>query len=90
MKKAILVEKLSQDEARGRGVAEWPIWECEPSQFPWHYDQEECCYLLEGEVTVHSEAGAQELGPGDYVTFPRDLDCTWNVRTKVRKHYTFP
>jgi uncharacterized cupin superfamily protein len=26
---------------------------------------------------------------GDFVTFPKDLDCAWNVKKAVRKHYRF-
>jgi uncharacterized protein len=34
------------------GVRSWPIWEKEASEFPWFYDEEETCYLLEGDVVV--------------------------------------
>ena len=34
------------------GVYDWPIWNKEPSTFPWIYDQKETCYLLEGEAVV--------------------------------------
>jgi len=60
-----------------------PIWEKEPSTFPWHYDEQETCLILEGEVEV--QAG----GPGDYVVFPQGLDCTWTVKQALRKHYKF-
>ena len=33
------------------GARDWPIWACEISSFPWHYDQRETCLLLEGDVT---------------------------------------
>ena len=29
-------------------VRQWPIWTCEPSEFPWSYDERETCYILEG------------------------------------------
>ena len=29
-----------------------PTWSCEVSEFDWHYDSEEICWLTEGEVTV--------------------------------------
>ena len=34
------------------GVRSWPIWEKEASEFPWFYDEQETCYLLEGDVVV--------------------------------------
>jgi hypothetical protein len=27
--------------------------------------------------------------PSDLVTFPAGMSCTWEIRTPVRKHYTF-
>lgn len=71
-------------------VRDWPIWTKEVSAFPWHYDQSETCYFLEGEVIVTPATGeAVHMGMGDLVTFPAGMDCTWDVRTAVRKHYRF-
>ena len=42
-----------------------PIWEKEPSQFPYHYDEKETCLILEGDVTVE--------GAGQKVSFGRRL-----------------
>jgi hypothetical protein len=66
-----------------------PTWEKEESEFPWHYDEQETCLVLEGEVTV--EAGDQTVtfGPGDLVVFPKGLDCVWKVKKRIRKHYKF-
>lgn len=66
-----------------------PIWEKEPSVFPWHYDQQETCLLLEGEVSVVTDDQTVSFGAGDYVIFPQGIDCTWNIRQTVRKHYQF-
>ena len=72
------------------GVSGWPIWEKEPSEFPWHYDERERCYLLAGDVTVTPEGGKPvQFGQGDFVTFPAGMSCTWLVRKAVRKHYLF-
>lgn len=66
------------------------IWTKEVSVFPWEYDATETCYVLEGEVTVTTAEGeAVAFGPGDLVTFPRGLTCTWDVRKPIRKHYRF-
>jgi len=66
-----------------------PIWEKEPSEFPWSYDQQETCLVIEGEVTVETAEGDVSFGPGDYVIFPKGLDCIWKVRKTIRKHYVF-
>ena len=39
------------------GIFTWPIWEKEVSEFPWHYDEQEVCYFLVGDVTVTPEGG---------------------------------
>ena len=49
----------------------------------------ETCYLLEGKVKVTTDEEEVEFGVGDMVTFPKGLSCTWQVKEKVRKHYTF-
>ena len=72
------------------GVYDWPIWTKEESSFPWTYDQQETCYLLEGEVTVRPDGGDPvKFGAGDLVIFPAGLSCTWDVHQPVEKHYKF-
>jgi uncharacterized cupin superfamily protein len=72
------------------GARDWPIWGCEVSRFPWHYEQHETCLLLEGAVTVTPEMGEPvSFGAGDLVEFPKGLQCTWDVHQPVRKHYRF-
>lgn len=72
------------------GVSDWPIWQKEVSAFPWHYDEREVCYLLEGEVEVTPEGGETvRFGKGDLVTFPAGMSCRWNILVPVRKHYRF-
>jgi len=66
-----------------------PIWECEASEFDWHYDSEEHCLLIEGDVTVTYDGGSVTFGAGDYVVFPKGLSCVWKVAKAVRKHYIF-
>lgn len=71
-------------------VESWPIWTKETSEFPWEYDAEETCYVLEGQVTVTPDGGEPvEIGPGDLATFPKGMRCTWRVTAPIRKHYTF-
>jgi hypothetical protein len=72
------------------GIDKWSPWDCAPSQFPWEYDERETAYVFEGRVTVESESGEKvEIGPGDLVTFPRGLKCTWTVHERIRKVYKF-
>ena len=72
------------------GCRSWPIWEKEPSTFPWHYGEKETCLILEGNVTVTSKDGESvSFGKGDLVVFPQGLSCTWNIKETVRKHYKF-
>jgi uncharacterized cupin superfamily protein len=72
------------------GVKSWDIWTKEVSEFPWHYDEQEICYFLEGDVTVTPEGGEPvRFGKGDLVTFPKGLSCTWKIHKPVRKHYRF-
>lgn len=72
------------------GVSDWGLWTKEVSQFPWHYDIQEICYFLEGEVVVTPEGGEPvRMGKGDLVTFAAGLSCHWEIRQPVKKHYFF-
>lgn len=72
------------------GVFGWPVWTKEASVFPWHYDAQETCYFLEGEVEVIPESGEPvRMGKGDLAVFPKGLSCTWRITKDVRKHYRF-
>ena len=85
----ITVQRPSPERLKELGVFQWPIWTKEPSVFDWHYDEQETCFFLEGEVTVKTTEGEISLAQGDLVTFPKGLDCTWEVKKAVRKHYHF-
>ena len=87
----IKIERNPSDEHLiDLGVSGWPIWAKEVSEFPWQYDAQETCYLLEGDVVVTPDGGVPvEIKKGDLVTFPRGMKCRWNIRKDVRKHYTF-
>ena len=86
----IKVQKLGQDQLKKMGVFGWPIWEKEVSRFPWVYDSIEECFFLEGKVTVETKDGKSvSFGKGDFVSFPKGLSCTWNIKEAVRKHYNF-
>ena len=71
-------------------IPQWPTWTCEVSRFPWFYNEQETCLLLEGEVTVTPDGGEPvRFAAGDLVVFPAGLSCTWEVHKPVRKHYRF-
>jgi len=85
--KDVIVKKPSEDETQT--CKAWPIWKCQPSSFDWAYTEKETCLLLEGEVTVSDGNDSVSFGAGDLVVFPQDLECTWNVKQAVTKHYNF-
>ncbi len=87
--------ELERNPARERleemGVFSWPIWEKEVSRFPWTYDADEVCYILEGEVTITPDDGEPvTIRAGDLVRFPAGMSCTWDITQPIRKHYDFP
>lgn len=84
---SITVERPNERQLEALKVSHWPVWSKDPSTFAWHYDEREVCYFLEGDVIVKTGKGEVTIGPGDLVTFPQGLDCTWRVRQRVRKHY---
>ena len=72
------------------GIKSWPIWECEPSQFKWNYEEKETCLILEGEANIIiSEKESVDIKAGDLVTFPVGLSCVWDVKKAIKKHYRF-
>ncbi len=86
----IVVEQPTEDFIENRKIRSWPIWEKEVSKFDWHYDSTEECLVLEGHVIVETPDGQRvEFGPGDFVTFPQGLSCTWEIKAPIRKHYNF-
>jgi len=85
----ILVEhKPSPAKLDVLGVEDWPVWTRGPGDFPWHYTQEETCYILRGRFLVTPEGGApMELVRGDLVRFPAGMSCRWEILETVEKHY---
>ena len=77
-------------DTQKRQAQSWPIWTKEVSEFPWEYDEQETCLILDGDVTVTNEEGEQfAFGAGDWVVFPQGMKCTWKINNDVRKHYRF-
>ena len=85
--KDVIVKKPSeQEEAECKS---WPIWKKEASKFDWVYTEKETCLLLEGKVTVSDGNDSVSFEAGDFVVFPVDLECTWDITEAVTKHYNF-
>lgn len=85
----IEVERPELDELEEAGVFDWPIWEHDEDKFDWYYDQTELCYIIAGEVTVTTEFESITVQAGDFVTFPKGLECVWDIHSDIRKHYSF-
>ena len=85
--KDVIVKKPSAEEQAAAKA--WPIWQCEAKRFDWAYTQTETCLILEGDVEVSDQQSSVSFGPGDMVVFPVDLECVWNIKSPVRKHYSF-
>ena len=85
-----ITHQPKQADLESMGVFSWPIWQKEKSEFPWHYDEAETCYFLEGEVIVTPENGEPvSMGKGDLVRFPAGMSCKWRIEADVSKHYSF-
>ena len=85
----IVTKKMSLDEAKKLGIDSWSRWECEPSTFDWSYAEEETAYVFEGDVIVTADSKQTHITGGMLVTFPAGMSCTWEVREKIGKVYTF-
>ena len=85
----ITTKQITPDEAKQLGVDSWSTWECEPMVFDWYYSSQETAYVFEGDVTVTSGGEATRILPGMLVRFPEGMSCTWDVKTAIRKAYTF-
>jgi uncharacterized protein len=83
----IVVETLSPDEANERGILAWPVSRRGVSRYAWHYDTTETCYLVSGLARIETEDGNVEVEAGDLVTLPAGLDCVWDIREPIAKHY---
>jgi len=86
----VKITRPTQKELKALGVEKWGIWESDVKKFDWEYDEEETIYVLEGKVRVLLEDGEEVVfGKGDLVTFPKGIRCTWDVKEKIKKRYTF-
>lgn len=69
-------------------VQQWQTWSKEISVFPWHFNEQETIYMVEGEVIVTPDGGTPvTITKGDFAVFPKGMSCIWDVRQPVLKHY---
>lgn len=85
----ITIKQPSQEELDALNIDSWSTWCCDISRFDWEYPDEEVCYVFEGYVIVETATETVEINPGDLVTFPKGLKCTWDVKSPIRKVYKF-
>jgi uncharacterized cupin superfamily protein len=85
----IIIENLTSEEITKRGILQWPIWEKGISKFDWYYEADEECLILEGEVIIETSEEILTIVAGNFVTFPKGLNCVWDVKRAIRKHYCF-
>ena len=67
----------------------WSIWECPTSKFNWEYDKEEHCFIIKVDIIVSTKNQTVNISEGDYVIFPKNLKCYWEVIKPVKKYYIF-
>lgn len=73
-----------------QNTSSWGVWSKEVSEFPWHYDDTETCYILEGAARVtDNEGNSIEFKKGDMVRFEQGVECTWNITNNIKKRYQF-
>ncbi|HYQ56518.1 MAG TPA: cupin domain-containing protein [Draconibacterium sp.] len=85
----ISIDHYSDEELQEEGVFDWPVWEHDEDKFDWYYDQTELCYITEGEATITTEFEAVTIRAGDFVTFPKGLECVWDIQIAIQKHFSF-
>ena len=84
-----MIQGRKQTEQEIQEASDWPIWEKESSEFPWQYDEQETCLILEGKAEVITDDKKITFEDGDYVIFPKGLRCDWHIKEKIKKHYKF-
>jgi len=85
----VIIKKLDNKEIEKRKIKSWPIWTKEVSRFDWYYDTDEDCLILEGEAVIETLKENYTIKAGDFVTFKEGLECVWDVKKPVKKHYDF-
>ncbi|MDK2799861.1 MAG: uncharacterized protein PWP27_1072 [Clostridiales bacterium] len=85
----IIIKEMGLEEAKKLGIDSWDRWECEPSRFDWEYMEKETAYVFEGDVIVTAGDEKVHIKANMLVSFPKGMQCTWDVRKTIKKAYTF-
>ena len=73
----------SRDEKFHAGV-----WDAQAGAWTVSYDEDEFCYILEGESIIHDESGqSKTVKAGDTFTIPAGFSGTWEVPKYCKKIY---
>lgn len=57
-----LIPQADESTIEKLGCRSWGTWGCEPSTFPWSYDDDEVCLVIEGDFTVIPDDGGEPMG----------------------------
>ncbi len=89
MKEITVESNLSEARLKEMGVAYWPTWEKEVSEFPWEFVTTETALILEGEceMTPINGGPSTTFKAGDLVVFPLGYKGTWEVKKALKKRY---
>lgn len=83
-----MIEVRKPTQAEIKLAEKWPTWSKEISEFRWNYDQAETCLILNGRAKIFSREGAiASFGAGDWVVFPKGLECIWKITEPIEKKY---
>jgi len=84
------IKVYKPSDAEISAAENWGVWEKEESEFPWEYDVQETCLILQGTAQVTSESGEiVNFSAGDMVIFPVGLKCVWKITKAIKKKYKF-
>lgn len=90
------VEKASVNDIKALDVSTWSTWSsAENPKYAVNklkskeYEVNEVCYIDKGkfEITPGNGATATTVQAGDFVVFPKNFKCTWEVIEPVSKHW---
>ena len=84
----ISVDNYSEEGLEEEGVCEWTVRKWDDEKLDWYYEETELCYIVEGEAVIATEFEPVTVRAGDFVTFPKGLECVWDVESELIMHYS--
>jgi len=67
------------------GIAQTVIWDCTAGVFHWNYYSDETIHVIEGGVTITTQAGTKDVRTGDVMFIPAGSETIWHVDNYIRK-----